>query len=149
MDETINALGGLLLKALPTFLLLILLHFYLKWAFFRPLEKVLGKRFALTEGARKLAESSLEAAARKAAEYEAALREARSEMHREQEAARRGWREEQTAATLEARGKAEALVAEGRAQLAADASRAREALKGESEALAARIASTILERSAS
>ena len=146
MAETLNALGGLLIKALPTFLLLVLLHFYLKFVFFRPLEKVLRKRFELTEGARRSAEASLEAAARKTAEYEAALREARSQMYREQEEARLRWREEQAAAIRDARGKAEALVTRTRAELAEDAARARESLKAESEALAERITAAILER---
>jgi len=146
MAETLNALGGLLVKALPTFLLLVLLHFYLKFIFFRPLEKVLRKRFELTEGARRSAEASLEAAARKTAEYEAALREARSQMYHEQEEARRRWREEQAAAVLDARGKAGALVTQTRAELAEDAARARESLKAESEALAERITAAILER---
>lgn len=146
MAETLNALGGLLIKALPTFLLLVLLHFYLKFIFFRPLEKVLRKRFELTEGARRSAESSLEAAARKTAEYEAALREARSQMYHEQEEARRRWREEQAAAIQDAKGKAGALVTQARPELAEDAARARESLKAESEALAERITAAILER---
>ena len=146
MAETLNALGGLLIKALPTFLLLVLLHFYLKFIFFRPLEKVLRKRFELTEGARRSAEASLEAAARKTAEYEAALREARSQMYHEQEEARRRWREEQAAAIQDARGKAQTLVTRTRAELAEDAARARESLKAESEALAERITAAILER---
>ena len=41
MDATLLALGGILLKAVPTFLLVILLNFYLKAMFFKPLEKVL------------------------------------------------------------------------------------------------------------
>jgi len=146
MDETLNALGGLLLKALPTFVLLVLLHFYLKFIFFRPLEKVLRKRFELTEGARRSAESSLETAARKTSEYETALREARSEMYHEQEQARHRLREEQAAAVADARGKAEEMVSRARAQLAEEAARARESLKGESETLAASIATAILER---
>lgn len=146
MAETLNALGGLLVKALPTFFLLILLHFYLKLVFFRPLEKVLRKRFELTEGARRSAEASLETAARKTAEYEAALREARSQMYSEQEEARRRWREEQAAAIQDAKGKAGALVTQARAELAEDAARARESLQAESEALAERITAAILER---
>ena len=36
MDAVLNSLGELLVKALPTFILLLLLHFYLKWVFYRP-----------------------------------------------------------------------------------------------------------------
>ena len=49
----LQALGGILLRAVPTFLLVILLHFYLKSIFFKPLENVLRKRYDATEGARK------------------------------------------------------------------------------------------------
>ena len=76
MDETLRALGGILLRAIPTFVLVVLLHFYLKFIFFKPLQKVLRQRYEATQGARKLAESSLAKAAEKAAEYEAALRAA-------------------------------------------------------------------------
>ncbi len=64
----LHALGGILLRAVPTFLLVILLHFYLKSMFFKPLEKVLSERFQATEGARQAAEKSLAEAAEKAVE---------------------------------------------------------------------------------
>ena len=48
----LHALGGILLRAVPTFLLIILLHFYLKSIFFKPLERVLEARSEATEGAR-------------------------------------------------------------------------------------------------
>ena len=76
MDATLLALGGILLKAVPTFLLVILLNFYLKAVFFKPLEKVLRQRYEATEGARKLAAESMERAAARTAEYEAAMRAA-------------------------------------------------------------------------
>ena len=41
MDALLNSLSGLLLGAIPTFVLLILLHFYLKGMFFAPLDLVL------------------------------------------------------------------------------------------------------------
>ena len=53
--------------------------------FFKPLEKVLRQRYEATEGARKLAEQSLERAAAKTAEYEAAMRAARAEVYQAQE----------------------------------------------------------------
>ena len=67
MESTLAALGGILLKALPTFFLFIFLHLYLRFVFFKPLEKVLKARYDATEGARKLAEASLAKAAEKAA----------------------------------------------------------------------------------
>ena len=54
MDATLHALGEILLKAVPTVLLVVVLHFYLKYVFFKPLKKVLEERYNATEGARKL-----------------------------------------------------------------------------------------------
>src|SRR5207249_4133037 len=96
MDETLNALGGLLLKAIPTLILLLVVHLYLKSMFFRPLEDVLAKRRAMTEGARESAEALLKRASEKTAEYESKLREARAEIYREQEETRRRSVDEQT-----------------------------------------------------
>src|SRR5229473_1372323 len=79
MDETLRQLGGILLRAVPTFLLVLLLHLYLKFIFFKPLQQVLRQRYEATEGARRLAEASLAKASEKAAEYEAAIRQARAE----------------------------------------------------------------------
>src|SRR5579862_667400 len=97
MEQIIQSLGGILLKAIPTVFILLLLHFYLKAMLFGPLARVLKERDELTVGARKAAEQSLAAAERKAQEYESKLREARAEVYRQQEETRRVWLEEQTA----------------------------------------------------
>lgn len=148
MDQTLKALGGILLNALPTLFLVLLLHFYLKRVFFQPLERVLQQREKATEGARQAAEVSLTLAGQKAAEYEAALREARSAIYKEQEQLRRSLRDDQSAAVKDARAKAGALVEGARAQLAADVATARATLESESESLAEQIAERILRRSA-
>ena len=69
MDAILRDLSGILLRAVPTFLLVIFLHFYLKSVFFGPMQQVLRKRYEATEGARKLADESLARAAQKTAEY--------------------------------------------------------------------------------
>ena len=69
MDSILRDLGGILLRAVPTFLLVIFLHFYLKSVFFGPIQRILQKRYEATEGARKLADESLARAAQKTAEY--------------------------------------------------------------------------------
>ena len=76
MDKIIHQLGELLLSALPTFLLVLFLNYYLKFVFFQPLEKALKQRYDATDGARKLAEESMQRADAKTAEYEATLRAA-------------------------------------------------------------------------
>ena len=59
----LQALGGTLLNAVPTFILVVLLHFYLKSLFFKPLGKVLHERYEATAGARLAAEKSMGRAA--------------------------------------------------------------------------------------
>jgi F-type H+-transporting ATPase subunit b len=146
MEDTLRALGGLLLQAIPTFLIVVLLYFYLKRMYFRPMERILAARYEATEGARKLAEESLEKASRKAAEYDAALRAARAEIYREQEAFRKTLRQEQAQAVEEARQRATAVVKDASLQLDAELAAARESLRQDAGALADRIVESILRR---
>ena len=148
MDVILRQLGGLLLKAIPTFVLVVLLNFYLKAVFFKPLEKTLRKRYEATEGARKLAEESLQRAAAKTAEYEAAMRAARAEVYHSQEQWHKQLQEQQSAQIAEARQHAEAALRTAREQLSADVEKAKGALAHESDVLATQIADSILKRSA-
>src|SRR6185436_795500 len=120
MEETLRALGEILLKAIPTFLLVVLLHFYLKFIFFKPLQQVLRQRYEATEGARKLAEASLAKASEKAAEYESALRAARAESYKELEQLRRQLQDDRAIAVRQARASAESAVAQAKATLGAE-----------------------------
>jgi F-type H+-transporting ATPase subunit b len=144
MDELFRSLGELFLKAIPTFLLVIALHLYLKRVFFRPMARVLEKRFDATEGARKAAQESLARAAEKAAEYETDLRAARSEIHREQEEVRQKLRKEQARAVVEARHSAEAAVEEASRQLAAELVAAKQSLALQTDSLADEIVDSVL-----
>jgi F-type H+-transporting ATPase subunit b len=146
MEETINALGRLLLQALPTFFLVVFLHFYLKAVFFKPLERTLAARQEATEGARKAAEESLRRAAEKTAHYEESIRAARNEIYKEQEQVRNQWRDDQSAQVSAARSRANALVADAKAQLEREAEQAKTALAGDSRMLADRVTETILKR---
>ena len=144
----LHALGGILLRAVPTFLLVILLHFYLKNMFFKPLEKVLHERFQATEGARQAAEKSLAEAASKTAHYEEQLRTAKAEMYQAQERLTKELGDREAAAVAEARKSAEAATKQAKAALAADVELAKASLASDSEALANQIADTILRRNA-
>jgi F-type H+-transporting ATPase subunit b len=148
MDATLHQLGEILLRAVPTFLLVILLHFYLKSVFFKPLKKVLHQRYLVTEGARKQALHSLENAAAMTARYEAALRTARAEVYQVQERHHKQLQERETADLAAARERAEAAVKQAKAQLAKDVEDAKANLGRESEVLADRIAETILRSAA-
>jgi F-type H+-transporting ATPase subunit b len=148
MDAILRDLGGILLRAVPTFLLVIFLHFYLKSVFFGPMQRVLQKRYEATEGARKLADESLARASAKTAEFEAAIRAAKAEVYHVQEQLHKQLQEQQAEELLAARKQAEALVAQAKADLAKDVQGAKAGLARESELLANQIAESILRRSA-
>ncbi|HYW41836.1 MAG TPA: hypothetical protein VE959_03195 [Bryobacteraceae bacterium] len=148
MEETLHQLGGLLLKAVPTFILVILLTLYLKAVFFKPLEKVLRRRYEATQGARQLAAQSLERAAAKTAEYQAAIRAARAEVYQRQDQIHRELQEREAAALALAREQAGALVEEARQQLAKDVEGVKAGLEHQSDMLANQITESIFRRSA-
>jgi F-type H+-transporting ATPase subunit b len=148
MEATLHALSLILLKAIPTFLLLILLHFYLKYTFFKPLEKVLRARYEATQGAQQRAAESLQRAADRTAEYEAALRAARAEVYQSQEQLHRHLQEEHAAQIQAAREQADVALQEAREQLAGEILEAKAGLAAQSDALAGQIADVILNRGA-
>jgi len=148
MEATLNALRGILLHAIPTFLIVFVLHFYLKYMFFKPLDKVLRARYEATEGAQKRAAESLQKAADRTAEYEAALRAARGEVYQTQEQLHRRLQEEHAAQVRAAREQADAAVREARERLAAEILEAKSGLAAQSDTLATQIADVILNRGA-
>jgi F-type H+-transporting ATPase subunit b len=146
MEQTLHALGQILLKAVPTFILVLLLYAYLSRMFFRPLEKILQKRYEATEGARKLADESLAKAAAKTEQYEAAIRAARGEVYQELGEWRRQLQSERTAAIEQARAQSEAQIGRAKAGLDEEVAQLKQGLAGESDALASQIANSILRR---
>ena len=144
MQETLQALGGILQKASITVVLLIILHFYLKAVLFGPLDRVMQKRRELTEGARKIAEESLAAATRKADEYEAKLRDARAAVYKQQEEIRKGWLEEQAQQVAQARARSESTVKAAREAISQDVAAARKSLQDTSAAVADQIVARVL-----
>ena len=145
MEATLQALGALLVQAIPTIVLVVLLHFYLKSVFFAPLARTLQKRREATEGARELARASMKRAAEKSAEYEAALQQARSTIYREQEEARRKWLDDQARQIEEARKHAHEAIHTASGVIGAQAASARHDLESQSSDLAEQIAGRLLE----
>jgi F-type H+-transporting ATPase subunit b len=148
MEEILSQLGQLLLRAVPTFVLVVVLHFYLKYMFCKPLHKVLHERYEATEGAKKLAEESLQRASKKTAEYEVAMRSARAEVYQAQEQVHKQLQEREATELAEARRRSEALILEARAALGKDVDAAKASLSHDSEILADKIADAVLRRSA-
>jgi F-type H+-transporting ATPase subunit b len=146
MESTLQGLGQLLLKAIPTFFLLLVVHFYLKSVFFKPMADVLAKRRAATDGLRESAEAMRAKAGEQTKSIEEQLRQAREAIYKEQEEARRGWLGDQTAHLEEARTQARELIHQSEELLAAEAVGAKTHLAGTSDALADQIAQTLLRR---
>ncbi len=146
MEQTLQALAGILLKAIPSIVLLLIVHLYLKWMFFRPLGEVLAKRREATEGAMESAKAILAKASEQTAAIEAELRKAREEIYQEQEEARRRWIGEQTARLDEARHKSRELIHQAKQQIEGEAAAARRELAATVETLAEQITRSLLER---
>jgi F-type H+-transporting ATPase subunit b len=148
MEQTFQALETILLKAIPTAILLLVLYFYLKAMLFGPIAKVLQQREELTKGARKAAEQSLARAEQKAKEYEDKLRDAKSEVYRDQEETRKKWLADQAAQLAQAKAKAEASMNSAREGIAQEVATARQGLADSSATMADQIATSVLARRA-
>ncbi|MGO9240357.1 MAG: hypothetical protein ACLQBJ_06065 [Bryobacteraceae bacterium] len=144
MEQIVRTLQDILVRAIPTILLVIALHWYLKKVLIQPLERVLAERRKRTEGAVEAAESAVAQAAGKLAAYEKALAEARAGIYAGQEENRRRLGAEQAATVEAARSKAATHLAGARAEIAAEAETARAGLAAESDRLADRIAEAVL-----
>jgi F-type H+-transporting ATPase subunit b len=146
MESTLHDLGQLLLKAIPTIFLLLLVHFYLKRMFFRPMAEVLAKRRAATEGQRESAEAMRAKAGEQTKSIEEQLRQAREAIYQEQEEARRGWIGDQGAQLDAARQQAHELIHQSDQLLDAEAVGAKSQLAGSADELADQIAQRLLTR---
>jgi F-type H+-transporting ATPase subunit b len=146
MDKTLHDLGGIVLNGLPTFFLVLILAFFVKILYFKPLEKVLAERFRLTEGARKAAEESLKNADTRIAEYQDKLNRARNEIYQEQAEFLRNLHAEQSEQARIVRAESDARMAAIKLSIAGEADAARENLEKQSDALAGQIADAILRR---
>lgn len=147
MEQMLHSAGDLLIQALPTFIVVVLLHWYLKATLFQPLEKVLAERHAETQGARENAAAALAAAETKVTEYDLKLRAARTEIYQEQEAWRKQLIDEQTQAVTQAREQSHAQIVAAKADIAAQVEAARATLTREAEGLADQVVAGILKGS--
>ncbi len=147
--EPLVALGGILLGAIPTFLLVWALYLYVTRVFFRPLEETLNKRHHATDGMRAAAESNIAEAQKKAAQYEESLQSARAELYEQQEQERQQAIEQRAEIVKRVRAQAEEMVACARQEIERDVEEAKKRLSAESELLAQSISRAILERAGS
>lgn len=147
--EILHQLGTLFLDAVPTIIVVLLFYWFLRWAFFQPIQKAMAERTARMEGARSEAAAVESAAKQELDSYHEALRRARAEIYGQQEAARQEALEGRAKLlkAMNARAQEEVKAAKGR--IAADLAAARAQVERETPALAAEIARAIVERPSS
>jgi F-type H+-transporting ATPase subunit b len=148
MEKIFVQLQEIVVRAIPTFILVILLYFYLKKMLFRPLEAVLHERARRTMGAAAEAEAKLADFLKKEGNYLLALAEARSGIYKEMEDRRKALASEQAQAVEASRARTAEVVAKAKLDIAEEAEKAKQALAGETDRLAEEIASRLLARSA-
>jgi F-type H+-transporting ATPase subunit b len=145
MDETLHQLGGLLLGAVPTVILLALLYALYTVIVHKPLRRVLEERRSKTEGAVEKSRADIGRAEARTAEYEQRLREARAAVFRAQEARRQVALQARAQAVAEAHGKAQAQVQAAKKDIENDRVAAQTGLQSEVAALAQEIVRRVLE----
>lgn len=139
-----SQLLGILVRALPTFILVVLLHLYLKRMLFLPLDRVMSERARATEGVVKESEETVHRTAERMREYEASLSAARAELYKEFEEHRAVLLASQEAAVQRARDNANARLEAARTELAEEVERSRASLASEVEVLSQEISDMIL-----
>ena len=143
--EPLIALGGILLRAIPTFLLVWFLYLYITRVFYRPLQETLRKRYEASGGLRVIAEGNLALTEQKTAQYESSLRAARAELYQQQEQERQKTLEQRAEILRQARRQAEETVARAKQEIQRDAEEAKGRLAAETEPMARSIIRAILE----
>jgi len=143
--EILKQLGDLFLAAVPTAIIVFLFYLFLRWSFFGPIERVVAERSKRIEGARREAEELRKTVHEKSRAYQEVLRNARAELFREQEAARRVALDERGKAIQQARQLANEEVQIAKKRIRAEIETARAELEISSTHLAEEIARTILQ----
>ena len=143
--EALGALREILLGAMPTFVLLWILYFYISRFFYGPLQKTLRQRHESTVGLREQAEAALAKLEQGTAHYQQALREGRSEVYRIQEQERQRALDYRAELIREAQQRAEAMVAQARNEIRADVENAKSGLAADAEQIAVSITHAILQ----
>ena len=144
MEQIFIQLGQIIVRALPTFFVIIVLHWYLKKVLFQPMERALEERRQKTEGVIEASEATTERMREKLARYEESLREARAQIYQAQAEERKVLLAKQAEALDAAKSRQSERVAAARAGISGEAEAARRDLAGQVERLAEHITSAVL-----
>ena len=140
-----HQLGELFLGAAPTVLIILFFYFILRGLFFQPLLRVMAEREARTAGAQKASEASKTAAAEKVREYQGALKQARTQVYAEQEAARKKLVEERGTELKAVRAKWAGEVRAAKERVAKELAEAQREVEASVAQLASEIARRMLQ----
>jgi len=143
--EILRQLGELFLQAVPTVIIVFLFYFFMRWAFFTPIQKAMDERRERIEGAREEAARAKAEAKKELDAYNEALRKARAEIWAEQEAARQAILDERARLLKAMRSRAQEDVAAGKKKIAEEIAAASAEIERNIPALAGEIARMILE----
>ncbi|MGH9534423.1 MAG: hypothetical protein ACRD2E_06145 [Terriglobales bacterium] len=146
MQTVLHELVALLIASVPTIVIFLLLHFYLRGILYRPLGKLLAERHARTDGQFDIARRTIALAGQKLTEYEAILREARAAMYRDIEDRRVRALAERAELLAAARARAEAARRAAELELEREMAQARSQLEAGAESLATDIYQAVLGR---
>ena len=139
MQIVLQQLGQLLFDSIPTILLFVLLHFYLKRVLYRPLQQVLRQRSERIEGRLEAARKLVEQAETALAGYEATLRARRIENYRQVEARRQAALALGQQRLAQSRHDSAQAAVHARVELAAQTEEARRHLQSSADVLAGQI----------
>jgi len=135
----------LFFQVVPIVLILLVFYAVLRVLFFKPLLKVIAEREARTIGAQKAAEEAQKAASEKVKQYQDALKQARTEIYVEQEAARKKVLDQRAAQLKEARAKTSDMVKAQRERIVAEVLAARREIESSITQFAALVARRVLQ----
>lgn len=144
MQDIIQQLATLFLRAIPTALLFIALVICYEFLIQKPLTATLARRRALTEGAMEDARKAIAQAETKTAEYSDRLRQARGEAFKVREQRVRQWNAERDAALHAARNSAGDKVRQAKASLDAEVESARATIQASVSDLAGQAVRAVL-----
>jgi F0F1-type ATP synthase membrane subunit b/b' len=143
--EILHQVGELFLQAVPTVIVVLIFYFFLRWAFFNPIQKAMAERSARIEGARAEA-AAVEAEAKQELDtYNDAMKKARGKIYAEQEAARQVVLDERARLLQAMRSRVQEEVAAAKKRISAETMAARADIEQQTPALAAEIARAVLE----
>jgi len=147
--EIVHQLVALFLEALPTAIVVVIFYFFLRWAFFQPIQNAMAERSRRIDGARAEAAEIVRATQQDLDSYNQGLKKARAEIYAEQEQARQGGLAERAKLLKALRDRAREEVASAKKAIEAEVAAARTEVESQAPALAQEITRMILERPSS